>query len=51
MKSEIIRLANRLCEPLDLCNDEEFVEMVCCSVCNNSYIDPEEYEDKEKTYG
>lgn len=48
MKSEIIRLANRLCELLDLCDDEEFVEMVCCSVSSNSYIDPEEYGDDDE---
>lgn len=46
MKHEIIRLANQLCELLELCNDEEFVDMICCSVASNSYIDVEEYEDK-----
>lgn len=47
MKSEIIRLANRLCELLGMCNDEEFVDMVCCSIYSNSYIDIDEYGDNE----
>ena len=47
MKSEIVRLANRLCELLELCNDEEFVDMVCSSICSNSRIDIDEYEDGE----
>lgn len=47
MKSEIIRLANRLCELLEMCEDEEFVGMVCNSVCSNSRIDAGEYEDDE----
>lgn len=46
MKSEIIRLANRLCELLEMCDDEEFVDMVCCAVSNNSYICADEYEDE-----
>lgn len=39
MKSEIIRLVNRLCELLEQCDDEEFVDMVCCAVSSNSPID------------
>lgn len=48
MKNEIIRLANHLCELLEQYDDEEFVDMVCCSVSSNSYIDPEEYVDDEE---
>lgn len=46
MKSEIIRLANRLCELLDQCNDEEFVDMVCCAVSSNSPIDEDDYTEE-----
>ena len=42
MKSEIIRIANRLCELLEMCEDEEFVNMVCNSVCSNSRIEEDE---------
>ena len=42
MKSEIIRLANRLCDLLEMCDDEEFVDMVCSSVCSNSRIEEDE---------
>ena len=45
MKNEIIRLANRLCELLELCDDEAFVDMVCCALSCNSPIDSEEYDD------
>lgn len=44
MKREIIRLANQLCELLEQCNDEEFVDMVCCAVSSNSYIDEDDLE-------
>lgn len=47
MKREIIRLANRLCDLLEMCDDEEFVDMVCSSVCSNSRIDEDEYEKDE----
>lgn len=42
MKREIIRLANHLCELLELCDDEEFVDMVCCAVSSNSRIDEDD---------
>lgn len=45
MKIEIIRLANRLCELLEMCDDEEFVDMVCCAVSSNSYISVDEYDE------
>lgn len=32
MKVEIARLANRLCELLNLCDDADFVDMVCSAV-------------------
>ena len=47
VKSEIIRLANQLCGLLEQCDDEEFVDMVCCAVSSNSYIDDAEHEDYE----
>ena len=47
MKREIARLANRLCELLDLCDDEDFVDRVCSAVCCNDPIDIEEIQDDE----
>ena len=47
MKIEIARLANRLCELLDLCNDADFVDMVCSAVAYNDPIDIDEIEQKE----
>lgn len=46
MKSEIIRIANRLCELLEMCDDEEFIDMVCSSVFSNSYICIDEYDEE-----
>lgn len=48
MKVEIVRLANRLCELLDLCNDADFVDMVCSAVVYNNPIDVEEIEEDEE---
>lgn len=45
MKIEIARLANRLCELLELCDDADFVDMVCSAVACNYPIDIEEIED------
>lgn len=45
MKNEIIQLANRLCELLEQCDDEEFVDMVCCSVASNSRIEDSEHDE------
>lgn len=45
MKREIARLANRLCELLDLCNDADFVDMVCSAVACNDQIDIDEIEE------
>lgn len=47
VKREIARLANRLCELLDLCDDEDFVDRVCSAVCCNDPIDIEEIQDDE----
>lgn len=45
MKYKIARLANKLCELLDLCNDADFVDMVCSAVACNDPIDLNEIED------
>lgn len=45
MKREIARLANRLCELLELCDDEDFIDMVCCAVSCNDPINLDEIED------
>lgn len=45
MKREIARLANRLCELLGLCDDENFVDMVCSAVACNDPIDIDEIEE------
>ena len=45
MKYEIAKMANRLCELLDLCNDANFVDMVCNAVACNDPIDLDEIED------
>lgn len=44
MKREIARLANKLCELLELCDDEVFVDMVCSAVSCNDPIDLDEIE-------
>lgn len=44
MKYEIAKMANRLCELLDLCDDAEFVDMVCSTVTCNDPIDLDEIE-------
>ena len=41
MKIEIVRLANRLCELLELCDDADFVDMVCSAIACNNPIDIE----------
>nr|DAG30822.1 MAG TPA: hypothetical protein [Caudoviricetes sp.] len=48
MKVEIVRLANRLCELLDLCNDADFVDMVCSAVACNDPIDIDEIKEDEE---
>lgn len=48
MKAEIARLANRLCELLDLCEDADFVDMVCSAIACNDPIDIEEIEEDEE---
>ena len=45
MKIEIARLANRLCELLDFCDDPDFVDMICGAVAGNDLIDIDEIED------
>ena len=45
MKYEIAKMANRLCELLDLYNDTDFVDMVCSAVACNDPIDLDEIED------
>lgn len=45
MKREIARLANRLCELLELCDDENFVDIVRCTVSCNDPIDLDKIED------
>lgn len=45
MKVEIARLANRLCELLDICDDADFVDMVCSAVACNELIDINEIKD------
>ena len=45
MKYEIAKMANRLCELLDLCDDAEFVDMVCSAVACNDPIDLDKIED------
>ena len=47
MKVEIARLANRLCELLDLCDDADFIDMVCSAVACNDPIDVDEIEEEE----
>lgn len=48
VKREIVRLANRLCELLDLCDDGDFVDRVCSAVCCNDPIEIEEIQDDEE---
>lgn len=48
MKVEIARLANRLCELLELCDDSDFVDMVCSAVACNAPIDIEEIGEDEE---
>ena len=48
MKHEIVRLANRLCELLDLCDDADFIDMVCSAVACNDPIDIEEIGEDEE---
>lgn len=45
MKVEIARLANRLCELLNPCDDADFVDMVCSAVACNDPIDIDEIEE------
>ena len=45
MKREIARLANRLCELLELCDDADFIDMVCSAVACNDLIDIDEIKD------
>ena len=47
MKIEIARLANRLCELLELCDDADFVDKVCSAVACNDPIDVDEIEEEE----
>lgn len=48
MKYEIAKLANKLCELLEFCDDSDFVDMVCASVASNDRIDLDEIEDDEE---
>lgn len=42
MKAEIMRTANALCEMLESCGDEDFVDKVLgCVVCNERFEDEE----------
>lgn len=50
MKVEIARLANRLCELLNLCDDADFVDMVCSAVACNNPIDAKEIEEDEEAH-
>lgn len=45
MKYEIARLANKLCELLDICDDPDFVDIICTSVATNDRIDLDEIEE------
>lgn len=45
MKYEIARLANKLCELLEFCEDSDFVDMICTSVATNDRIDLDEIEE------
>ena len=45
MKYEITKMANRLCELLEFCDDADFVDMVCSAVACNDPIDLDEIEE------
>ena len=45
MKYKIAKMANRLCELLEFCDDADFVDMVCNAVACNDPIDLDEIED------
>lgn len=45
MKYEIAKMANRLCELLEFCDDADFVDMICNAVVCNDPIDLDEIED------
>lgn len=47
MKANIMRVANRLCEMLELCGDEDFVDKVLTNVACNECFDDDDIEAAE----
>lgn len=51
MKSEIMKLANQLCEALDNCSDGEFVDDVIYRVsCNDPFDESEIFRAEDEEY-
>lgn len=50
MKYEIAKLANKLCELLEFCDDADFVDKVCASVASNDRIDLDEIEENKDDF-